>query len=122
MRIRKILCALAGCASAISAQSPGLPNRSRTQAGPSAIQDSLRLTRSEAIRQALAHNPQLEVARQQTAQARARRVQAVAIPDPTVTALLDQQTRFLGSPAAKPVELDFALPFPDKLHLLSMLC
>ena len=114
MRIRKTICALAVCASAASAQSAGINRSNPLRPAP---QDSLRLTRAEAIRQALAHNPQLEVARQQTAQARARRVQAVAVPDPTVTALLDQQSRFLGAPGSKPVELDFALPFPDKVRL-----
>ena len=81
--------------------------------------DSLVLTRSAAIEAALANNPQLEVAREQTEQARARRVQAVAVPDPTLTASLDGQPGFLqlGNAQAKNVALGIAVPFPTKFGL-----
>jgi cobalt-zinc-cadmium efflux system outer membrane protein len=115
MRVCKILCALAGCASAALAQSSG--TATRTAAASSAALDSLRLTRREAIAQALAHNPQIEVAREQTRQARARRVQAVAIPDPVLLASLDDKTQLLGTPGAKNVEVDLSVPFPDKFRL-----
>src|SRR5437764_5953550 len=41
----------------------------------------------EAIAQALAHNPQLDVARAQVGQARARKVEATALPDPEAQSL-----------------------------------
>ncbi|MDB4899621.1 MAG: outer rane efflux protein, partial [Gemmatimonadetes bacterium] len=86
--------------------------------------DSLRagalvLTRSEAIAAALANNPQLEVAREQTAQARARRVTATAIPDPFLTYSLDNQPGFLqlGNAAQRNTAIGIAIPFPDKFRL-----
>ena len=53
-------------------------------------QDSLRLGRRQAIAEALGHNAQLEIAREQTAEARARHVTAIAVPDPTLSAAYDQ--------------------------------
>lgn len=81
--------------------------------------DSIALTRSAAITAALASNPQLDVAREQTAQARARRTEAVAIPDPTATASLDDQPGFLqlGQAQSKNVVVGIAVPFPDKFRL-----
>jgi outer membrane protein TolC len=81
--------------------------------------DSLRLSRAQAIAQALARNTQLDIAREQTAQARARRVQGVAIPDPSLTAATDEQSRFFGfdRSGTRPVELGLAIPFPDKFRL-----
>ena len=75
--------------------------------------------RAAAIAAALASNPQLEVAREQTAQARARRVEAVAIPDPTATLSLDNQPGFfqLGSAPAKNACSAWQVPFPDKFRL-----
>ncbi len=95
-------------ATALAAQAPGVAHR-----------DSLVLTRTAAIAAALANNPQLDVAREQTAQARARRVQAIAIPDPSLTASLDNQHGFLqlGSAQQKNVVLGLAVPFPDKFRL-----
>lgn len=81
--------------------------------------DSLVLTRRAAIIAALANNPQLEVAREQTAQARARRVSGVAVPDPTFTYSLDQQPGFLqlGNAGARNAAVGIAVPFPDKFRL-----
>lgn len=79
--------------------------------------DTIRLTRRQAIAEALTNNAQLEVAREQTAEARARRVQDVAIPDPGLTGSLDQESRFLGAPGAKNVQLGVSIPFPDKFRL-----
>ncbi len=104
MRIWKIVCALATTAGVTWAQQTGSPTATRPASRASAAYpDTLRLTRSEAVAAALANNPQLEVAREQTSQARARRVQAVAIPDPTLVASLDQQPGFLrlGRPARR---------------------
>lgn len=77
------------------------------------------LSREGAIAAALAHNPQLDIAREQTAQARARRVQAVAIPDPVLTYSLDGQPGFLqlGSAAQRNAVLGIGVPFPDKFRL-----
>ena len=81
--------------------------------------DSLVLTRRAAILTALQNNPQLEVGREQTAQARARRVTAVAIPDPSLTYSLDNQPGLLqlGNAAEKNAVVGLAVPFPDKFRL-----
>lgn len=109
MRFHVTLCALVALGEAASAQQPG--------AGQSI--DSLRLTRRQAIAEALAHNPQIEVARQQTAQSRARRVEAIAVPDPALTASYDAATRPLGfgSAAERNVAVDMLIPFPTKFWL-----
>ena len=87
-------CAIALWANAIAGQqTPSLLGTPATQG------DSLRLTRAAAVAMALARNPQLEVAREQTAQFRALQVQARAFPDPAVTASLDQQRGLFRSGA-----------------------
>ena len=121
------LCALAAFASAASAQgAPGqmLPTtaaapRATGTASPLQPTDSLRLTRRQAIAQALFDNPQISVAREQTAQARARRVEALSIPDPTLTYSYDQQPRFMnvGGAAQHNLGIGLTIPFPDKLRL-----
>src|SRR4051812_6538235 len=98
MRIALGLCALAGTASVASAQ---VLNTSRSTPAPTsttparsaALQatDSLRLSRRQAIAEALNRNAQLEIAREQTAQARARRVTGISVPDPSLTAAYDQE-------------------------------
>lgn len=95
-------------ASALTAQTTSAPPR-----------DSIVLSRGAAIAAALANNPQLDVAREQTAQARARRVQAVAIPDPGLTASLDDQPGFLqlGQAQSRNVAVGIQVPFPDKFRL-----
>ena len=109
MRFHVTLCALVALGEAAPAQQPG--------AGQTI--DSLRLTRRQAIAEALAHNPQIEVARQQTAQSRARRVQAIAVPDPALTASYDAATRPLGfgSAGERNVAVDMLIPFPTKFWL-----
>jgi cobalt-zinc-cadmium efflux system outer membrane protein len=86
---------------------------------PMAARDSLRLTREQAIAMALAGNPQLEIAREQTAQFRALQVQARAFPDPAVTASLDQQPGLFRSAGGgeKNVGAGISIPFPDKFRL-----
>ncbi len=109
-----MVCALVLSASAAHAQ------QGRTTAAtvlPDTMRDSLRLTRSEAIALSLAHNPQLSAAREVTQQARARRVQSIAFPDPLLVASRDEQSRFLGTPGAKNVGLGLQIPFPDKFRL-----
>lgn len=97
-----------------------LPAQQRTGAGPRVANgDSLRLTRIEAIGSALTANPQLEILREQWLQARARRVSAVALPDPTLTYSLDDEPRVLqlGKAGSRNADLGITIPFPDKLRL-----
>jgi len=76
--------------------------------------DTVRLSRDQAVAEALAHNPQLEVARQLTAEARAQRVQDVAIPDPIGSASITNQA---GAQSYKPLSASLNVPFPDKFRL-----
>jgi len=80
--------------------------------------DSLCVTRRQAIALALRFNPQLQVADAQTAQARARRVQGVAIPDPDFSASVDAPRPFgRGGPTAKNIGATLTIPFLDKFRL-----
>jgi len=128
MRLSIGLCALAVCGSATSAQLPATelpaPARSvrketKTLSGTQQA-DSVRLSRRQAIAEALVRNAQLEIAREQTAQARARRQTAIAVPDPTLEAGLDQQASpFSVSGAARPVTIGLVVPWVDKFRLNS---
>jgi outer membrane protein TolC len=107
MRLFLGVCALATTSGAALAQSPR------------AVSDSLRLSRRQAIAEALTRNAQLEIAREQTAEARARRVSAIAVPDPQLSAAYDQATgpfAFRGA-GSRPVALGLDIPFPDKFRL-----
>ena len=131
MRIVPAVCALAAYGGVALAQ---LPDSSRATTRPAAPTgntrqaaapatgqptDSLHLTRAAAIAEALHRNPQLEVAREQTSQARARRVSAVAIPDPSLQAAYDDESRLFGfnGAGARNVTVGMAVPFPDKFRL-----
>jgi outer membrane protein, heavy metal efflux system len=127
MRLIIVLCALATSGSAALAQgATGIPlsaARARTAAfnrmPASQGTDSLQLSRRQAIAEALTRNAQLEIAREQTAQARARRVTAIAVPDPNLTAAFDQAAGpfSFGGAGSRPVGLDLSVPFPDKFRL-----
>src|SRR5437764_12040568 len=108
--MHKITAALAvACyATAIGAQTPDYDRP-----------DSLVVSRRASIVTALKYNPQLEVGREQTAQARARRVSGVAIPDPVLTYSLDNEPGFLqlGSAGQRNASVTLAVPFPDKFRL-----
>ena len=106
-------CFAGAATSSLHAQQPG----SAVPYGAGA--DSLHLSRAQAIAEALARNTQLDIAREQTAEARARRVQGVAIPDPSLTAATDQQSRFFGfnRGGTRPVAVGLSVPFPDKFRL-----
>jgi len=96
------------------------PGRLLGQQGPSAAPLPLVLTRRQAVDSALAHNPQLRVAREQVAQARARAVTTAAFPDPTLTGDLTGQpgaTRFRSNTGSD-VGIGLSLPFPTKFLLL----
>ena len=112
-RLLLAACFAGATGSSLTAQQPDSAGR---QGG---VADSLRLSRAQAIAQALARNTQLDIAREQTAQARARRVQGVAIPDPLLAATTDQQSRFFGfdRSGTRPVTVGLAVPFPDKFRL-----
>ncbi len=113
MRTSIWVAALALVASTASAQQ-------RAQAvGGDAAADTLRITRRQAIATSLLANPQLEIAREQTLQVRAQRVEGIAIPDPTPSGSLDSLARFrdIGSAPSRPVSLGLLVPFPDKFRL-----
>lgn len=121
MNFVRLIAALTIVGSAASAQIPDQthPPDSISAHGVAFPTDTLRLSRREAIAEALAHNPQLEIARAQIGEARARRVEATSLPDPAVTASLDQQHRLFqsGSTGQKNVAVDMLVPFPNKLRL-----
>lgn len=131
MRVFTGLFALAVSASAAPAQVPASsraapigPRQSptpapRDQEAGTQQADSVRLSRRQAIAEALIHNAQIAIAREQTAEARARRVSAIAIPDPTLEAAYDQETgpfAFRGA-GARPVTFGLTIPFLDKFRL-----
>lgn len=91
------------CAAAASAQTP----------------EALRLTRAQAIDDALARNPALAAARAQVEQARAQVVVAGAIADPTLAFDVAGQTNAfkLNSGNASDQTLGLTVPFPGKLGL-----
>ncbi len=81
--------------------------------------DSLCLTRGQAIAQALRYNPQLDVSAALTEQARARKVEGTAIPDPDFGVSFEQARGVFGGgdPTARAVGASLSLPFPDKFRL-----
>jgi outer membrane protein TolC len=101
MRLVLGWCALTSFAGAALAQQPT---------------DSLRLSRRQTVAEALTRNAQLEVAREQVAQARGRRVTAIAVPDPQMSAAFDQLSGpfSFGSAPARPVSLSLNIPWFDK--------
>ena len=79
----------------------------------------LRVTRGEAIKQALSRNPTLAVARAQVAQAQARVTQAFALPEPSFSASVVGQTGAFRpySGNEKDFSLGITIPFPTKIVL-----
>jgi outer membrane protein, heavy metal efflux system len=107
--------ALACVASAASAQ-----QRAPEATGTASRDDTLRITRRQAIAASLLENPQLEVARQQVSQVRAQRVEGIAIPDPSFTAAYDSlpSSLHLYNPqVSRPLNFGLVVPFPDKFRL-----
>lgn len=80
---------------------------------------TLLLTRRQAVAEALAHNPQLEAARQQVDQARARVSEATALPDPSFSAAIADETgpTQFGTAGSKALGIGMTIPFPTKIHL-----
>ena len=118
MLVVRWMAALALCAGSAPAQQQSGAARPSGPQQPR-LPDTLLLTRAAAIQFALDRNPQLDVAREQIAEFRAARVQASAVPDPAVTASLDQQPGLFRSSGSgqKNIGATFQLPFPDKLRL-----
>ncbi|HET9211289.1 MAG TPA: TolC family protein [Thermoanaerobaculia bacterium] len=91
----------------------------RAQGGTGTAPAPLRLSRREAIAEALARNPGLLAAREQVEQARAQVVIDTAFPDPTLAADVAGQTRALnpGSGNASDIGFGLTFPFPGKRRL-----
>jgi outer membrane protein TolC len=87
------------------------------------MQDSttapLRLDRSQAITEALAHNPTLAVAREQIAQARARVTEGYALPEPSVSAAVLGANGIARPHSSNETDLGIGItiPFPNKIIL-----
>ncbi|HEY8021908.1 MAG TPA: TolC family protein [Thermoanaerobaculia bacterium] len=100
---------------------PALGQASSTPAGQSSpsSQTPLRLSRREAIDEALARNPGLLATRAQVEQARAQVVVARAIPDPTLAVDVAGQSQALnpGSGNASDLGVGLTIPFPGKIRL-----
>jgi cobalt-zinc-cadmium efflux system outer membrane protein len=79
----------------------------------------LSVSRQQAVDSALAHNPQLRVAMEQVAEARARAVENTAFPDPSIVGDLTGQRRFTqpATNTGSDLELDLSVPFPTKFLL-----
>jgi outer membrane protein, heavy metal efflux system len=79
----------------------------------------MRIDRDDAIREALAHNPTLAVAREQIAQARARVTQGYALPEPSVSASVLGATGLAHPHTASETDLGVGItvPFPQKIIL-----
>lgn len=88
--------------------------------GP-ATPPALTLTRRQAVDTALAHNPQLTVAREQLAQARAQATETAAFPDPTLNGDLNGQRSVTGfkTNTGSDIGVGLTLPFPTKFVLLN---
>jgi len=80
---------------------------------------TLRLSRRQAIDEALGRNPGILASREQVEQARAQVAVARAFPDPTFAADVAGQTQALnpGSGNASDVGLGLTFPFPGKIRL-----
>jgi cobalt-zinc-cadmium efflux system outer membrane protein len=131
MRQIHVVLALACFARVASGQQAGQPAGTIAVVPPRAIVpecvvgdgspagDSLCLTRQAAIDRALLSNPQLQVAAALNAQARARKVQAMAMPDPSFDAEWTESRGIFGSGGAtgKAVGATLTIPFLDKFRL-----
>jgi cobalt-zinc-cadmium efflux system outer membrane protein len=84
-----------------------------------ATPDSVCLTREAALAAAATRNPQIRAALEQVAQARARRVQGISIPDPQFDVEFNEATGLFGGGAAtdRIVGTTIQIPFPDKFRL-----
>jgi len=89
------------------------------QQRPDSTTHVLRLTRQQAIHEALARNPTLEVSREQVAQAQARVTQARALPEPSIGVSIQGQPAAFrpGGGTAREVSAGITIPYPGKIIL-----
>jgi cobalt-zinc-cadmium efflux system outer membrane protein len=116
-KLMRATACIAGTAVAAWAQRPGGAQAPDAVASPRV--DTVRMTRRQAIRSAVLANPGLEVARQQTEQVRAQRVEGLGVPDPVVSYSHDDApglTR-LGAADSRNLNVGLDVPFPDKFRL-----
>lgn len=102
---------------ALGAALVAAPVRAQAPAAAAAVT----LTRRQAVDTALAHNPQLTVAREQLAQARAQATETAAFPDPSVNGDLNGQRSLTGfkTNTGSDIGVGLTLPFPTKFVLLN---
>jgi cobalt-zinc-cadmium efflux system outer membrane protein len=96
------------------------PDSASEEGGPSASASvTLRLSRRQAIEEALAHNPGILASVQQVEEARAQVVTAAAFADPTLSADTMGETRPLevGTGNVTDLAVGFTVPFPGKRRL-----
>jgi len=86
---------------------------------PDTVRQVLRVTRQQAIREALARNPTLSISREQVAQARARVSQARALPEPSIGAsIVGQGGAFRPrSGTESDLSIGITIPYPGKILL-----
>jgi cobalt-zinc-cadmium efflux system outer membrane protein len=79
----------------------------------------MRIDRDSAIKEALAHNPTLAIAREQIAQARARVTQGYALPEPSISAAVLGANGIARPHTANETDLGvgITIPFPNKIIL-----
>jgi outer membrane protein, heavy metal efflux system len=77
------------------------------------------ISRRQAVDEALARNPAIAASREQVEQARARVTEAVAFPDPSFIATLEQEESFVKPRTSQQQDfgIGLTLPFPDKFRL-----
>src|SRR6185437_4267760 len=122
MHVGKLVGALTlASAGAVHAQQPVPRSRadSAARADSAVAADSARIAHQQAIDSALAHNPTLIAALEQTEQARARRTEAVAIPDPSLSATIVGQNGAVSPNSATEhaYALNLTAPLLDRIRL-----
>jgi cobalt-zinc-cadmium efflux system outer membrane protein len=86
-------------------------------AAQSADTTPMRIDRDSAIKEALAHNPTLAIAREQIAQARARVTQGYALPEPSISATVLGANGIASPHTGNETDLGIGItiPFPNKI-------
>jgi cobalt-zinc-cadmium efflux system outer membrane protein len=119
--------ALAGLPAGAAAQQSGLPARAAAPVAPFVAEcaarrpaaDTLCVSRRAAIDSAIRRNPQLRAGAEQIAQARARKTEGAALPDPVLSYQANSSTGLLGGDATDRIlSATLSIPFPDKFRLL----
>lgn len=130
MRIQLLAIAMAAAIGAISAQDPlpptsaslaatAPPPRQLCSTPSSQPADTVCVDRATVIKRTLAANPNLRIAAALVAQARARKVQDKALPEPDFSAEWDESKGVFGSGGAstRAVGATITIPFIDKFRL-----